>query len=156
MEKMETVFAQYMLSTCGWRIVSTAVGRGYGKVYLCGREAAVNTAGMAFFCGMDDIVRVDGNQCCSYLAGEGYAAAQCGVKSVCAAVDRELFWSLIFFNVGAYGFAAIWLLLLWILVVFMICRFYRVDRRSSLLQIPYLIWLTFALYLNIGAWVLNV
>ena len=67
----------------------------------------------------------------------------------------NFFWSPIFFNAGAYGFALIWLLLLWVLVAWMIVSFYQVDPLAGLLQIPYLIWLTFAAYLNWGIWRLN-
>ena len=67
----------------------------------------------------------------------------------------NFFWSLIFFNARAYGFAFLWLLLLWALVLAMILQFRRVDPAASNLQIPYLIWLTFAAYLNLGVWYLN-
>ena len=67
----------------------------------------------------------------------------------------NFFWSLIFFNAQAYGFAFLWLLLLWILIIVMTVLFYRVDRPAALLQIPYLIWVTFAAYLNYGVWQLN-
>ena len=67
----------------------------------------------------------------------------------------NFFWSLIFFNAGAYGFALIWLILLWILVLLMILRFWQVDMLAAVLQIPYLLWLTFAAYLNYGVWTLN-
>ena len=67
----------------------------------------------------------------------------------------NFFWSLIFFNAQAFGFAVLWLLLLWALVLFMILSFRKVDLTASLLQIPYLLWVTFALYLNFGVWMLN-
>jgi tryptophan-rich sensory protein len=67
----------------------------------------------------------------------------------------NFFWSLIFFNAQAFGFALLWLVLLWVLVFLMVRQFHRVDRLAALLQIPYLIWLTFAAYLNFGVWVLN-
>lgn len=67
----------------------------------------------------------------------------------------NFFWSLIFFNAQAFGFAFLWLLLLWILIAVMIFLFYRVDRTSALLQIPYFLWVTFAGYLNYGVWQLN-
>lgn len=67
----------------------------------------------------------------------------------------NFFWSLIFFNAQAFGFAFLWLLLLWALVLWMILVFYRTDPLAGLLQIPYLIWLTFAAYLNFGVWYLN-
>ena len=67
----------------------------------------------------------------------------------------NFFWSLIFFNLQAFGFALLWLILLWGLVLWMILEFRKVDRFAGNIQIPYLIWLTFAAYLNLGVWYLN-
>ena len=67
----------------------------------------------------------------------------------------NFFWSLIFFNAQAYGFAFLWLVLLWILIVGMIFLFSGVDGLAALLQIPYLLWVTFAGYLNYAVWRLN-
>ena len=67
----------------------------------------------------------------------------------------NFFWSLIFFNAQAFHFAFIWLLLLWILVFLMIRIFYKIDPFAAKLQIPYLLWLSFAAYLNFGVWYLN-
>ena len=67
----------------------------------------------------------------------------------------NFFWSLIFFNAHAYGFALVWLLLLCVLIIMMILQFRKVDRTAALLQIPYLLWVTFAAYLNYGVWRLN-
>ena len=78
-----------------------------------------------------------------------------GLNLYVAQLIVNFFWSLIFFNAQAFGFAVIWLLLLWVLVLLMILQFYKVERIAALLQIPYLIWLTFAAYLNIGVWYLN-
>ena len=67
----------------------------------------------------------------------------------------NFFWSLIFFNAKAFGFALLWLILLWTLVLWMIVEFRQVDKLAGNIQIPYLIWLTFAAYLNLGVWYLN-
>ena len=67
----------------------------------------------------------------------------------------NFFWSLIFFNAQAYDFAVLWLFLLWGLVLWMILTFDKVDPPAAYLQIPYLLWLTFAAYLNIGICLLN-
>lgn len=64
-------------------------------------------------------------------------------------------WSPIFFNARAYGAALLWLLLLWALVALMILRFRQTDQTAARLQLPYLLWLTFAAYLNWGVWQLN-
>lgn len=67
----------------------------------------------------------------------------------------NFFWSLIFFNAQAFTFAFFWLLILWLLVVMMIVFFFGIDSLAALLQIPYLLWVTFAGYLNYGVWQLN-
>ena len=67
----------------------------------------------------------------------------------------NFFWSLIFFNLRAYGFALLWLGLLWVLILWMIFAFRQTDRLSAWLQLPYLLWVSFAAYLNWGVWVLN-
>jgi len=78
-----------------------------------------------------------------------------GLNVYIAQLVVNFFWSLIFFNAQAFGFALIWLILLWILVLWMILLFYKMDPLAAKLQIPYLIWLTFAAYLNFGVWYLN-
>ena len=83
------------------------------------------------------------------------AARSKGLNLYVTQLIVNFFWSLIFFNAQAFGFAVIWLLLLWALVLLMILQFYKADRLAALLQIPYLIWLTFAAYLSIGVWYLN-
>ena len=67
----------------------------------------------------------------------------------------NFFWSPIFFNLQAFGFSLLWLLLLWGLVLWMILAFRKVEPLAAKLQIPYLLWLTFAAYLNLGVWYLN-
>jgi tryptophan-rich sensory protein len=67
----------------------------------------------------------------------------------------NFFWSLIFFNAQAFGLAFVWLLLLWVLVLWMILTFRKVDQTAAWLQVPYLLWLTFAAYLIGGVWYLN-
>ena len=78
-----------------------------------------------------------------------------GLNLFVAQLIVNFFWSPIFFNARAYGFALLWLLLLWVLVGLMILSFRKTDPTAALLQIPYLIWLTFAAYLNAGVWYLN-
>lgn len=64
-------------------------------------------------------------------------------------------WSIIFFNFSAYLFAFVWLIVLAILVIIMTIDFYKVDKFSGLIQIPYVLWLLFAGYLNFMVYTLN-
>lgn len=78
-----------------------------------------------------------------------------GLNLYIAQLIVNFFWSLIFFNAQAFGFAFIWLILLWALVLWMSLTFRKIDSIAAKLQIPYLLWLTFAAYLNLGVWYLN-
>ena len=52
-------------------------------------------------------------------------------------------------------FAFIWIVLLDVLVLRMVIKFYRKDETAGLLQIPYALWVLFASYLNLGVFILN-
>ena len=64
-------------------------------------------------------------------------------------------WSIIFFNRGDFLFAFIWLVALWILIIANIFLFYRISKPAGLLLVPYLLWVTFAGYLNFAIYLLN-
>lgn len=64
-------------------------------------------------------------------------------------------WPIIFFVFKLRLLAFIWLLVLIVLVIIMIVRFYKINKGAGLLQIPYLLWLIFAAYLNLGTYLLN-
>lgn len=64
-------------------------------------------------------------------------------------------WTPIFFGLNNYLFALIWLILLLITVLIMLYKFYKENKTSCFLNVPYLIWLLFALYLNAGIYILN-
>lgn len=64
-------------------------------------------------------------------------------------------WTPIFFGLKAYLLSFIWLIILIVLVVIMLDKFKEINKTSVYLNIPYLIWLVFALYLNAGIFLLN-
>jgi len=64
-------------------------------------------------------------------------------------------WPTFFFNLQWYLFSFLWLVLLWILVLYMIVKFAGISKLAAILNIPYLIWLTFAGYLNFAIWLIN-
>lgn len=64
-------------------------------------------------------------------------------------------WSPLFFMFKTYLFSTIELLILIIFVVIMIKEMKLENKLSAYLQIPYFIWLLFALYLNVSIYILN-
>lgn len=65
-------------------------------------------------------------------------------------------WSIMFFNWGYYLFAFMWLMIMWCIVILCAVRFYSINRVATYLFIPYIMWLTFAAYLNMGAYILSI
>lgn len=64
-------------------------------------------------------------------------------------------WTLLFFNWQLYGFALLWLIALWVLILLTTIKFYHTTPAAGWLMAPYLLWVTFAAYLNAGVWYLN-
>ena len=64
-------------------------------------------------------------------------------------------WSIIFFTLKLRTLAVIWIIILAITIIYLMIRFYKEERTSFYLFIPYILWVLFATYLNIGIIVLN-
>lgn len=84
--------------------------------------------------------------------GEGRSAA---LRTFWLQLGANFLWSILFFNLRAYGAAFLLQAVLWGLIVWMTLLFAEEDRTAALLQIPYLLWVLFAGYLNLGVWKLN-
>ena len=67
----------------------------------------------------------------------------------------NVLWPFIFFNLQLYLVAFAWLAILWGLILYMILLFKKIRSLAAWLQIPYLLWVTFAGYLNFCIWYLN-
>lgn len=64
-------------------------------------------------------------------------------------------WSILFFSLAMYLTSFIWILVLWLLIFICTVMFYYIRSSAGKLMIPYLIWVTFAAYLNLGIYLLN-
>ena len=67
----------------------------------------------------------------------------------------NFFWSIIFFNLRAFLFAFVWLLVLLALIILTVAKYYKINKTAAYLQISYAVWVTFAGYLNLGIFLLN-
>lgn len=67
----------------------------------------------------------------------------------------NFFWSIIFFNLELYLLAFIWLVLLWLLILKTTILFCQISKPAGYLMLPYLLWVTFAGYLNFFIYLLN-
>lgn len=64
-------------------------------------------------------------------------------------------WSILFFNFRAFAFSFLWLIAFLILIILTVLLYRRISGLAAYLQIPYILWVAFAGYLNLGIWVLN-
>jgi len=64
-------------------------------------------------------------------------------------------WSFIFFHYNMIGFALIEIIFLWISIVMMLVLFYKIKPVAAYINIPYLLWVTFATILNAAYYLLN-
>lgn len=87
----------------------------------------------------------------SYLAAEAGASTNAFILYALQ-LFFNFFWSIWFFGLGWYLFAFLWLLVLWVLILATAVSFYRVSKPAGYLMLPYLLWVTFAAYLNLGVY----
>lgn len=64
-------------------------------------------------------------------------------------------WSLMFFGLKSPGLGLINIIIIWLLIIVLIIKFWKINRWSSYLLIPYLAWVSFASLLNYFIWILN-
>ncbi len=88
-----------------------------------------------------------------YRSKSGYRPA--AFLAFSAQLAANFIWSLIFFNGRMFVFAFVWIILLWLLILSMIVEFKKVNPVAAALQIPYILWVTFAAYLNLAIAIIN-
>ena len=62
---------------------------------------------------------------------------------------------ILFFTFGLCTAAAVLIVILWVLIFLTLLYFYRISKNAGYLIIPYLLWVTFAAYLNIAICIIN-
>ncbi len=94
----------------------------------------------------------------SYLISTSSGSAEeksAALRSYALQLAFNFFWSIIFFNFQFYGLAFVWLVIMWVLIARTIKLAYPLTKAGALLLVPYLLWVTFAGYLNLGIYLLN-
>ena len=73
----------------------------------------------------------------------------------CVQMFLNFCWSFLFFKFQLLGIAFVEIILMWISIATMIYTFSKIDKIAAYLQIPYLLWVSFASVLNGAIWYLN-
>lgn len=94
----------------------------------------------------------------SYLIYTSYSAKRQKKNSLTVYALQLIFnvvWPFFFFSLKLYTFSFMWLLIMWGLIILTTVMFYKISKTAAYLMIPYILWVTFALYLNLGVALLN-
>ena len=91
----------------------------------------------------------------SYLVLTSQKNINSAIKFYLLQLIFNFFWTIWFFNFQLYWFSFLWLIFLWILIFITILKFYQISKLAAYLMLPYLIWVTFAGYLNLSIAILN-
>ena len=91
----------------------------------------------------------------SYLVLTSGKNAKTALTVYAVQLAFNFLWPILFFDLELYLFAFIWLVALWLLILITSVLFYRISPTAGYLMIPYLVWVTFAGYLNYGIFLLN-
>jgi tryptophan-rich sensory protein len=67
----------------------------------------------------------------------------------------NLLWSLLFFGARNPGLAFAEIVILWLVLFLTIKKFWPLSKTSAYLLVPYILWVSFAGYLNYSIWILN-
>ena len=90
-----------------------------------------------------------------FTSGQDSDKIKLALKVYALQLIFNFFWTILFFNFELYFFAFFWLLALLALIILTTALFYKVSKPAAYLMIPYIIWVTFAAYLNLGVALLN-
>lgn len=67
----------------------------------------------------------------------------------------NVIWPIIFFGLQSPGWALVDIILLWLAIVWTMVVFYKISGPAAWLLAPYILWVSFAMYLNYAIWALN-
>lgn len=90
-----------------------------------------------------------------YTSPGDRAKISCALVVYAVQLAIALIWPIPFFRMRLYLFSFFLLLTLWVMILVTLVLFCRISRKAGYLLIPYLVWVTFAGYLNLGVYLLN-
>lgn len=91
----------------------------------------------------------------SYLVAAGSGEKKGALLLYGIQLALNFLWPIFFFRFELVLPSLVLLALLWVAVLLTIRAFSEVSERAGDLLIPYILWLSFALYLNFGIFLLN-
>lgn len=138
-----------------WILLCEAVGALSGflsregfALYQAGPKPAISPPGMVFGIVWGILFTLMGISAARVTLESSSVSRSRGLNLMVVQLAVNFCWPLLFFNLRAYAFSLVWLLILLGLVIWMTVQFYRTDKKAAFLQFPYIGWLCFAAVLN--------
>ena len=133
--------------------LAAALSGGMGEMYQSYNKPPLSPPGWVFAVVWPVLYGLMGYA--SYLVLQGSGDKKKAWIFYGAQLAVNFLWPIVFFRFELIGLALALLAVLWVLVLLTIREFSRINERAGDLLIPYILWLSFALYLNFGIYILN-
>lgn len=137
-------------------VLSALLSGGFSKMYLSLERPPLSPPGWVFPVVWSILYALMGiSAFLVYKSDANPSAVKKGLTAYIVQLILNFLWSIIFFRFEAFELALADLVLLLLTVIIMTVFFYRVSKAAAFINIPYILWLLFATYLNIGIIILN-
>lgn len=91
-----------------------------------------------------------------YVSDAGAEQKRMALTFYAAQLIMNMFWSTLFFTYKLYLVSLIWLLAMWVLIIICVFRFLRISKAAAAMMGALLLWTTFAAYLNLAYFIMNI
>lgn len=146
----------YILSAELVGVASSLFAGNFGDIYLTLERPPLSPPGIVFPVVWSILYALMGASACIIGASNtDKKDIQSALRIYCIQLLVNFSWSIVFFRFQALWTAVIVIIALLILIIVMIVKFYRINRAAAFINIPYLLWVIFAGYLNIATAIIN-
>lgn len=144
----------YLGATFAFGLIGALLGGGTGQIYTSINKPPFSPPGIVFPIVWSILYLLMG-LAAYFLSNERNAKTSVLLKLYWSQLILNALWPLVFWRLEAYVAAAVIIVAILTLVIIITVKALKINKLSAYLLIPYILWLLFALYLNIGIAVLN-